>query len=61
MEHDPAREEHRGERHADGQERETGDLKPDSRSGAQQDCDHEPGGEARRDDRESETDHGSKR
>ena len=53
--------EHGGERHADGEEREPGELEPDRRRGAQREGDGEPDREARAGDDEREADHGSNR
>ena len=61
VEHDPAGEQDGGERNADRDEGEAGELEPDGRGGAQCERDDQPDRQARGRDGEGEADHGSKR
>ena len=59
VEHHPAGERDGGERHADREEREPGELQPDARRGPQRERDGERDDQARDGDGERERDHGS--
>ena len=61
VEHDPAREQDGGERHADRDERKPDELQRDRRRPAQEEGEDEPRGEAAGGDDEGERDHGSSR
>ena len=61
VEHHPAGGEHRGERHADRDEREPGELEPHGRRAAERVGDREADREARARDDDREDDHGSSR